>query len=183
MTYRFAAINTETYSCRLPEIQVELQKLHRDTERNIQLLPKPPSNNPCQDILNLISNFTSDLSKHLEGIPDDEEGLIQAILLQQNCFQRVIKATPPTFRPYERRHFVEGFVEDIFDKEEADRLDITNEEKGNTIFVDDVFNRAQRYVLHTITHLKYSTYILSGHALANSLTSIHLSYSSPIYRR
>jgi GTP-binding protein EngB required for normal cell division len=144
LTGRLSIILHELISKRLPGILVELQKLHRDTERDIQLLPKPPSNNPCQDILNLISNFTSDLSKHLEGIPDDEEGLIQAILLQQNCFQRVIKATPPTFRPYERRHFVEGFVEDIFDKEAADRLDITNEEKGNTIFVDDVFNRAQR---------------------------------------
>jgi hypothetical protein len=128
---------------RLPEIRVELQKLYRDTARNIQLLPRPPSKNPCQDILNLISNFTRDLSKHLEGIPD-EDGLIQAVKLQQRCFQMAIRATPPDFRPYERRHFIDGFVEDVYDKEEAVRLDVTTEGKGDIIFVDDVSNRAQR---------------------------------------
>jgi hypothetical protein len=155
ITYHFAAINTEIYSCRLPEIQVELQKLHRNTERDIQLLPKPPSKNPCLDILDLISNFRLDLSKHLEGIPD-EDGLLQAIKRQQMYFRRAIRATPPNFRPYERRHSVDGLVEDVFDNDEADRLDITSGETG-AIFVDDVFNRAQMYVLHTITHLKYST--------------------------
>ena len=182
MTYRFAAINTEIYSCRLPDLQVELKKLYRNTEQDLQLLPKPPSQNPCQDVLNLISNFTLDLSKHLEGIPD-EEGLLQAIKRQQKYFRTAIRATPPNFRPYERRHFIDGLVEDIFDQEVAERLDVATEVQGDTIFLDDVFNRAQRYVLHTIMHLKYSTYILSGHALANSLTCIHLSYGSSIYRR
>jgi GTP-binding protein EngB required for normal cell division len=143
LTERLSIILSELISRRLPDLQVELKKLYRNTEQDLQLLPKPPSKNPCQDVLNLISNFTIDLSKHLEGIPD-EEGLLQAIIRQQASFRRVIRATPPNFRPYERRHFIDGLVEDIFDQEVAERLDVATEVQGDTIFLDDVFNRAQR---------------------------------------
>jgi hypothetical protein len=142
LTERLSIILSELISRRLPDLQVELKKLYRNTECDLQLLPKPPSKNPCQDVLNLISNFTIDLTKHLEGIPD-EDGLLQAIRLQQSYFRGVIRTTPPNFRPHERRHFIDGFVEDIFDKEEAERLDVRTEQ-GDTIFVDDVSNRAQR---------------------------------------
>jgi hypothetical protein len=53
--------------------------------------------------------FTSDLLRHVEGVPDDEHslfgagiGLIQAIRPAQERFRRAIRETAPNFKPFER---------------------------------------------------------------------------------
>ena len=47
--------------------------------------------------------FTNDISKHVEGIPD-EDGLLQSVRPAQKRFRFEIRKTPPNFRPYERKY-------------------------------------------------------------------------------
>jgi hypothetical protein len=59
--------------------------------------------------LKLLHEFANDLERHVRGVPNDLDscfgnglGLIQAIRLTQEKFRRVIRATVPKFRPFER---------------------------------------------------------------------------------
>ena len=45
----------------------------------------------------------NDVSRHVEGVPD-EDGLLQAIRPAQERFRRGIRGTAPRFRPFERRY-------------------------------------------------------------------------------
>jgi len=47
--------------------------------------------------------FTNDISKHVEGIPD-EDGLLQSVRPAQERFRLEIRKTAPNFRPYERKY-------------------------------------------------------------------------------
>ena len=95
--------------------------------------------------MSLIGEFTSHLSRHIEGTPD-KGGLLQSIRPEQLQFQRVIRKTLPKFLPYERRHatkrslLIPEFLTNEEDSDE-DELDATNQ-KG-IIYIDEVFERAQ----------------------------------------
>ncbi|KAF9234007.1 P-loop containing nucleoside triphosphate hydrolase protein [Melanogaster broomeanus] len=58
-----------------------------------------PSNDPVGDVLHVLSNFTRDLSRRLEGTPD-EDGLLQAIRPHEEAFKHAIRATAPNFVPW-----------------------------------------------------------------------------------
>lgn len=155
--------------CRLPEIQGELQKLLQQTEHDIELLPKPPSNDPCGDVFDLI-----DLLRHLEGTPE-EDGLLQAIRPNQLRFRKAIRATAPEFRPYEQKNAANGsilFNEFIVDEEEVDEIDVTDLGERDIIFIDEVFDRAQKYVLHNIEHSSITSYI-SVRARTRELSDVY----------
>lgn len=144
-------ITADTWFCRLPEIHEELQNLIRKTEQDIQKLPKPPSSDPLREVLQLIGSFNRDLSKHLEGTPD-RGGLLQTIRPTQLRFRKAIRATAPGFRPYERKYassrslptatFISNEEEET---DEAEQSEGTSED--NIICIDEVFDRAQTYVL------------------------------------
>lgn len=125
---------------RLPPIQDELKKSIRTTRDLLTELPRPPSANPRSDIDNLVHIFTSDLSRHVEGIQDDMSstfgegiGLIQAIRPAQERFRMMIRATEPKFQPFERsegkkRLGPATFLLNEGDEEENDEEDGDDEE-------------------------------------------------------
>jgi hypothetical protein len=133
---------------RLPEIHEELQKLLRKTEEKIHQLPKPPSSDPFGEVMRLIGDFTSSLSRHIEGTPN-KDGLLQSIRPAQLIFQKTIRETVPEFLPYERRHAANRSLpaaeflanEENSDEDETD--DTENKNKKDTICIDEVFERAQ----------------------------------------
>lgn len=111
--------------------------------------------------------FTNDISKHVEGIPD-EDGLLQSVRPAQERFRLEIRKTAPNFRPYERkyagrRHMskvkfltneegheeVEG-SDDESDMEEQDfpgELVVSQQQRqgsGEIICIDEVLEMAQR---------------------------------------
>ncbi|KIM86047.1 hypothetical protein PILCRDRAFT_5119 [Piloderma croceum F 1598] len=145
LTERLSIILSELISKRLPEIHEELQNLLRKTETSIHQLPKPPSSDPFGEVMRLIGDFTSSLSRHVEGTPD-EDGLLQSIRPAQLRFQRAIRETVPEFLPYERRHAANRSLpaaEFLANEEDSDEdeMDATNEK--DTIYIDEVFERAQ----------------------------------------
>ena len=95
--------------------------------------------------MSLIGEFTKHLSQHIEGTPN-EGGLLQSIRPAQLRFQRAIRETAPEFLPYERRHAANRSLpaaEFLANEEDSDEdeMDPTNEK--DTIYVDEVFERAQ----------------------------------------
>ncbi|KIJ63510.1 hypothetical protein HYDPIDRAFT_40933 [Hydnomerulius pinastri MD-312] len=102
LTERLSTILSELIAKRLPEIQEELTNALRDTEAKLRALPKAPSNDPVGEVLHVLSLFTRDLSRRLEGTPD-EDGLIQSIRPHQQAFRRAIRETAPNFIPWESK--------------------------------------------------------------------------------
>jgi hypothetical protein len=87
----------------LPEIQQELRNAIQHAEDELRKLPKAPSDDPSLEIITMLHEFANDLSKHVEGIPD-ETGLLQLVRPHQNQFRLSIRKTAPNFRPYERKY-------------------------------------------------------------------------------
>ena len=135
------------FSFSLPEIYEELQNLLRKTENSIHQLPRPPSGDPFGEVLHLIGGFTRDLSRHLEGTPN-EDGLLQTIRPAQLGFQRAIRATVPQFRPYERKYAPKRSLPaaDFLANEEEDNEEEQDFDEAEIICIDEVFARAQTCV-------------------------------------
>ncbi|KAI9508380.1 P-loop containing nucleoside triphosphate hydrolase protein [Russula earlei] len=143
---------------RLPIIQKQLDKLLEKTDQELHVLPSPPSSEPLKDVIRLITNFTREMEKQVEGIPENG-GLLQQIRPQQEAFRTAIRTTAPCFIPkykepsmeteevearseaskssdwelYERFMFLEG-------EEDYKEIGLND---GNEIFIDDVLERAK----------------------------------------
>jgi len=77
----------------------ELQTLLKQTELRLRNLPKPPSDNPVSEIIEMVSGFSRSLSVFVEGTPD-ERGIHQTIRPFHVKFKNAIQETAPDFRPY-----------------------------------------------------------------------------------
>lgn len=88
---------------RLPEIQDELENSMNATHELLNKLPKAPSQQPMNEIANLLHVFTTDLTRHVEGLAQ-KDALLQTIRPEQETFRRKIRATAPNFVPFERRY-------------------------------------------------------------------------------
>ncbi|KAF9222329.1 hypothetical protein BS17DRAFT_881158 [Gyrodon lividus] len=102
LTERLSMILSELIAKRLPEIQEELMNALQDTEAKLRELPRAPSSDPVGEVLHVLRNFTRDLSRRLEGTPD-ERGLLQTIRPHQEVFKRAIRETAPNFAPWEKK--------------------------------------------------------------------------------
>ena len=158
---------------RLPKIQDELEKSIHKAQSSLSLLPKAPSSDPRNEILSLLHEFMNAISRHVEGVPD-EDGLLQAIRPAQERFRRAVRGTAPRFRPFERKYkgerrlapaaFLsfeegEGGVEEDGDEDDGQQgAQATNGgEQGrkrkhgdvvghDVIYIDEVYERAHRLV-------------------------------------
>jgi len=160
-----------TFQIRLPEIRQEIERKSAQTLERLSRFPPEPSPDPRNDILKLLHEFTSDLKRHVWGVPNDPDsdfgnglGLIQAIRLTQEKFRRTIRATVPKFRPFEREGGASktlggfdflGKDTDEFNVEELDldgAREVSNYLKlmaiphSEEIYVDEVLKVARRLV-------------------------------------
>ena len=74
----------------------------RETEEKISKLPRAPSSDPVSEVLQALNVFSRELSRRLEGTPD-EHGLLQTIRPHQRAFRRAIRGTAPNFAPWEKK--------------------------------------------------------------------------------
>lgn len=87
----------------------------KQTRKELNELPSPPSRDARSEIYRLVTSFTRDLSRCIEGSPE-ANGILQSIRPLQEKFRKAIRATAPNFRPYKRgggdgRNFVNpGFL-------------------------------------------------------------------------
>jgi len=150
---------------RLPDIHKELKAQIQNTENLIRKLPKPPPDDPFGEVLHLITNFTRDLSRHLEGT-SDPDGLLQTIKPTQRQFQRAIRTTAPKFRPFERGPTTSAprtlTPPEFLTNESENNKDFEANNSGNPIYVDEVLTRAQEYVDFLTTSPRFVKLCLPG---------------------
>ncbi|KAK0447310.1 P-loop containing nucleoside triphosphate hydrolase protein [Armillaria borealis] len=152
---RLSTTLSDLISKRLPEIQLEIERAMHRTMQQLAQLPKELSNNPLQEISTVLSEFSKDVSKHIQGVPQ-EGGLLQRIHIAQEKFKRDIRDTGPDFRPYERKHDGQGYSRPSFlvneekeeSRNEAEPRGARPRSTHGPIYVDDVRTRA----LHSRTH-------------------------------
>jgi hypothetical protein len=141
----------------MPRIQDELARSIANTWESLSRLPPQPTSDPRSEILLLLHKFTQDLALQIEGIPDSVDsvadlGLVQAIRPEQEKFKRAIRATAPNFWPFEKPTSGDKQlpVAEFLRSEEGDvdgdvfRCLFTPQK----IYIDEVLEKAQRYVLH-----------------------------------
>ncbi|PBK85320.1 hypothetical protein ARMGADRAFT_1169624 [Armillaria gallica] len=140
---RLSNILSDLISKRLPDIQLELERTIEGTLDQLVKLPKEPSKNPLHEISALLSAFTVDVSKHVEGIPD-EEGILQMIRPAQEQFKRDIRGTVPQFRPFERRLAGSEMLStpSFLSNEEDEVMEEGDDDDHACIYVDEVYTRA-----------------------------------------
>jgi hypothetical protein len=137
----------------LPEIQQELEKSMINARLVLSKLPKESSKDPRNEISNLLHGFVTHLSKHMEGVPD-EDGLIQSIRPVQEKFRSAIRQTAPEFCPFERRYAgSKTFPRETFlTNEEGDASDVNADVSSDVdssfrrkrIYIDEVLKRAHQ---------------------------------------
>ncbi|KAG6828831.1 hypothetical protein H0H87_000659 [Tephrocybe sp. NHM501043] len=136
---RLSSILSDLIAKRLPEIQDEIEKTIIATRDAIQNLPKPPSSDPRNEIAGLLHDFTRDLARHVEGVPED--GLLQAVRPAQEKFRRDIRITAPDFQPFEKRHAKRKKLEKptflLSEEGHEDFLHITDDDDGDMISKDE----------------------------------------------
>ncbi|KAF4598880.1 hypothetical protein EYR38_007292 [Pleurotus pulmonarius] len=142
---RASSILSDLISRRLPVIQDELQKALRRTEDALAALPKEPSADAFSEVMALLYTFTTDVSHHVGGVPN-EDGLIQSIRPHQMQFRKAIRSTAPQFVPLER-HVARDFKmtrPKFLDQEEATDAVDADAHSLEPIFIDEVMARAQK---------------------------------------
>jgi hypothetical protein len=159
----------------------------QNTEDEIRKLPKPPSNDPFGEVLHLIGNFTRHLSRHLEGTPE-RDGLLQSIRPAQLQFQRVIRATAPNFRPFDRSFTPARTLpapEFLAHETEHEQVEVKEGfDLGNPIHIDEVFKRAQECVQSLVASRSYFDQLSPTElVLENCPTIIHLLCNNPTSQR
>ncbi|KAF8805202.1 hypothetical protein BYT27DRAFT_7258310 [Phlegmacium glaucopus] len=146
---RLSEILSDLISKRLPEIQKELDKSISETREHLNKLPKPPSSDPVNEICSMIYNFTSDLARHVEGVPE-KDGLLQVIRPAQENFRKAIRATAPNFLPYEeklkanRNLSLPTFLSNEEDQNESTDDAVAGPDENNPIYIDAVMERAHQ---------------------------------------
>ncbi|KAF8216900.1 hypothetical protein K438DRAFT_2007645 [Mycena galopus ATCC 62051] len=121
---RLSSILSDLISKRLRQIQIELENTIQKTRAGLQKLPKPPTNDPVNEIASLLHQFIGELNNILAGA-SNTQGLLQAIRPAQERFRREIRQTAPNFRPFKDTEEISPFA---FLSNENDELD-SNEEK------------------------------------------------------
>ncbi|KIJ13505.1 hypothetical protein PAXINDRAFT_81017 [Paxillus involutus ATCC 200175] len=150
LTERLSLILSELIAKRLPEIQKELMNSLQKTEAELRALPRAPSSDPVGEVLHVLSSFSRDLSRRLEGT-SDADGLLQTIRPCQEAFKRAIRRTAPNFIPWEKTQKSRELPEPRFlaneegDDEDSDEEsdDESEHEHEHKIYIDEVFKRAQ----------------------------------------
>ncbi|CAA7260361.1 unnamed protein product [Cyclocybe aegerita] len=103
LVQRLSLVLSDLSALRLPQIRHELQRAIANTKKALKALPREPPSNPQAEIISLITDFTNDLNRHVEGVPD-VDGLIQAIRREHEVFRKAIRRTAPKFRPFEKKY-------------------------------------------------------------------------------
>lgn len=113
------------------------------TERDIERLPKPPSDQPLSEILRLVGGFVRDVEKHTEGTPAST-GLLQQLRPFQEQFKRSIRSTAPMFCPFERQDVDANMPSPSFLKNEDDAESLVLS-SSKEIYIDEVMEHARTY--------------------------------------
>jgi hypothetical protein len=100
-----------------------LSKLLEKANQDLEELPPPPSSTPLKEVLRHITDFTREVERQGEGVPD-RDGLLQQIRSPQDEFRVTIRKTAPCFVPRfsERPTREEPVCETPYEGEDSDTV-------------------------------------------------------------
>ena len=120
-------------------------------------LPRAPSNDPMNEVLQALNDFSRELSCCVEGTPG-KDGLLQTIRPHQQAFRRAILCTAPNFVPWNKKKgrkelfkakFLQEEAEDESESEDAvdERCQppAKRQRIEESIHIDEVLERANKY--------------------------------------
>ncbi|EIN04120.1 hypothetical protein PUNSTDRAFT_138850 [Punctularia strigosozonata HHB-11173 SS5] len=84
----------------LPKLRRTVADLLKENERQLAELPAPPSENPIVELLELVTNFCSELHQTVFGQHEDKR-FVQKNRARYSMFKLAIRATAPDFRPFD----------------------------------------------------------------------------------
>ena len=143
------------------------------TSTDLARLPKKPSDDPRSEISALLHKFTSDLGRHVEGLPQvigtfestGDEGLIQSVNAAQQLFRITIRSTAPNFQPFEKKDAQSKHLSlpYFLRSEEGDQCEdegSSSEDEDHNglsasrspqpkVYIDEVLEAAQRYAFQS----------------------------------
>jgi vacuolar protein sorting-associated protein 1 len=95
-----ASFHLDASGYRLPKLRATVAKLIAENAAELELLPKPPSQNPVVELLELVTGFCTELREAVFGKHDDKS-LVHNNRANYGIFKVAIRATAPDFRPFE----------------------------------------------------------------------------------
>ena len=116
------------------------------TEEKLRALPKAPSADPVNEVLQLLEKFVQDLNHRVKGTPD-KDGLLQSIRPCQEIFKVAIRSTRPNFVPWKKTADKELPEPKFLEDEDGDST-MPGEHDHCTsqkIYVEEVLTRAEEY--------------------------------------
>ncbi|KAH8117943.1 P-loop containing nucleoside triphosphate hydrolase protein [Phellopilus nigrolimitatus] len=139
LTKQLSKLLSQLIEKTLPKLRQDSRASLMSTSSELSTLPPPPPENPTSELLKLVTNFTSELNSHVQGLPN-YEGLIQRCRPAYNSFGNDILTTRPMFIPFEKDAFEE--FDDIPDEPEIVKEDIQQESRLTSTqspkYIDDV---------------------------------------------
>ncbi|KAG7091489.1 hypothetical protein E1B28_010520 [Marasmius oreades] len=136
---RLSIILSDLIAKRLPEIRRELENAIQETKDTLRKLPKAPSNDPLNEISTMLYEFSADIRKFVEGVPNPK-GLHQTIRPFQEHFRLTIQHTRPHFIPYELRCGGRSIPRPSFIEHEEQEAE--GEDEEGSIYLEEVLQRA-----------------------------------------
>lgn len=106
-------------------------------------LPPKPSLDPLAEVLQLVHEFTREVSRHVEGDSrSGRGGLVQALVASAKAFQDRLRGITPVFRPVKKSSGERGWTKtpDFLPGGETWPL---QSERGLTYWLDDIVELAE----------------------------------------
>ncbi|KAG8796640.1 hypothetical protein FRC12_013632 [Ceratobasidium sp. 428] len=131
---------------RLPHICNEVDRLIDLNSKALATIPARSSLDPLAEVLQLITEFTRDVSRHVRGDSSSgRAGLVQALIASAKGFQDRLRGITPVFKPVSKDSSENGWTKtpDFLPKGETWP---SRSELGLTYWLEDVVELAEGYV-------------------------------------
>jgi hypothetical protein len=97
---------------RLPHICNEVDRLIDLNGKALAALPARSSLDPLAEVLQLINEFTREVSRHVAGDPKSgRAGLVQTLVASAKAFQEQLRGITPVFKPVNRGSSERGWAD------------------------------------------------------------------------
>ncbi|KAG9122986.1 hypothetical protein FRC07_000399, partial [Ceratobasidium sp. 392] len=128
---------------RLPHICNEVDRLIGLNTKGLAVIPGRSSLDPLAEVLQLINEFTRDVSRHVAGDSSmGRSGLVQALLASAKAFQDRLRGITPVFKPINKSSSESGWMKtpDFLPKGETWP---SRSELGLTYWLEDIVELAE----------------------------------------
>lgn len=120
-----------------------MERLIDVNAKALAALPPKPSLDPLAEVLQLVHEFTREVSRHVTGDPrSGRGGLVQALVASAKAFQDRLRGITPVFRPVKKNSGEKGWTRTP-DFLPGGETWPSRSEQGLTYWLDDIVELAE----------------------------------------